>query len=177
MEELPDTVDVTDCVSPAAEIGENKSLKSPLNAKHKTTNVIMEEPSRSASSIAGSKPTESTSKSTANTATSAMLIHPTQGQPRCHLLKPRRKSIINPDSELKKKKGNNTLNLTLLEQMEEGLLAVDVTDAVSSAAENEEDNRLKSPLNVKEHDNSTRTPATTATSGPTPSTGSTKASF
>ena len=71
MEELPDAVDVTDCVSPAAEIGENKSLKSPLNAKHKTTNVRMEEPSRSASSIAGSEPTESTSKSPANTATSA----------------------------------------------------------------------------------------------------------
>ena len=64
MEELPDAVDVTDAVSPAAEIEENKSLKSPLNAKHKTTNVRIEEPSRSA-------PTESTSKSPANTATSA----------------------------------------------------------------------------------------------------------
>ena len=47
MEELPDALDVTNAVSPAAEIEENKSLKSPLNAKHETTNVRMEEPSRS----------------------------------------------------------------------------------------------------------------------------------
>ena len=51
MEELLNTVDVTDAVTSADEIGETKRQKLALNAqKHQeTTNVGMEDPTRSAS--------------------------------------------------------------------------------------------------------------------------------
>ena len=51
MEELLNTVDVTDPVTSVDEIGETKRQKLPLNAqKHQeTTNVGMEDPIRSAS--------------------------------------------------------------------------------------------------------------------------------
>ena len=89
MEELLNTVDVTDAVTSADEIGETKRQKLPLNAeKQHETIVSMEDPTRSASTSARPRPTESLPRTT------AISLHPAQVPARRCLLKPRQKPSI-----------------------------------------------------------------------------------